>query len=247
MNNNVTFTDKRLLEALDYIDESFIAEVTEDYKVYPTADEYIGDKKPHSKILRSLKYVAAVAACALLMSTLIPVVQYVSGNLSSFLPSGWFETTEEYDPPYWEYTPELEPLSKELVEEIEEAYLLYKLKMPVDEYIAQFPEDEREYQTQGLKDIQLFTKSPYYSIYYGKFGDSVVAAETENILSGAEIKVAGYSFFYSSSPANIYVYNNGTFCDIETAYKIGLLTDDDIKIIAERHDIYRNKLRNGEY
>ena len=128
MNNNVTFTDKRLLEALDYIDESFIAEVTEDYKVYPTADEYIGDKKPHSKILRSLKYVAAVAACALLMSTLIPVVQYVSGNLGDLFagmfgpPSDTSELTEDSykipeehieNAPYFIFSPDLEPISAE--------------------------------------------------------------------------------------------------------------------------------------
>ena len=83
--------DTRLLEVLDHIDESYLAEALEGLK-FPLASAAPASGK--GKILRSLKYVAAVAACALIMSTLIPVVQYVSGNLNSFLPSGGSESAE---------------------------------------------------------------------------------------------------------------------------------------------------------
>ena len=94
MNNNANaLKDTRLLEALEFIDDSYVADVFACIKVPDVTAAPAGGK---GKILRSLKYVAAVAACALLMSTLIPVVQYVTGNLSSFLPSGWLgEVTTE--------------------------------------------------------------------------------------------------------------------------------------------------------
>ena len=91
MNGNTAFKDTRLLEVLDHIDESYLAEALEDMKFPRTAAPASGK----GKILRSLKYVAAVAACALLMSTLIPVVQYLSENLNLTLPSHTLSETSE--------------------------------------------------------------------------------------------------------------------------------------------------------
>jgi hypothetical protein len=103
MNGNTAFKDTRLLEVLDHIDESYLAEALEGLK-FPLASAAPASGK--GKILRSLKYVAAVAACALLMSTLIPVVQYVSGNLNSFLPSGWLGEVTTEDTNQYPLTPE---------------------------------------------------------------------------------------------------------------------------------------------
>ena len=66
------FTDKRLLGALDYIDERFIAEVTESY-IFEAPGEYKRDKKTVFKAYRRL---AALAACLLLISAAIPVLNY---------------------------------------------------------------------------------------------------------------------------------------------------------------------------
>ena len=76
MKTETAFRDARLLESLDHIDRRFVAEVTDTLKVPEVAATADIKRSP----MKSIKYVAAVAACALLMSTLIPVVQYVSGG-----------------------------------------------------------------------------------------------------------------------------------------------------------------------
>ena len=70
---NEVFTDKRLLGALDYIDECFIAEVTESY-TFEAPGEYKRDKKSLFKTYRRL---AVLAACLVLISAVFPVVHYV--------------------------------------------------------------------------------------------------------------------------------------------------------------------------
>lgn len=52
--------DKRLLGALDYIDEKFIAEVTESYKIFEPSD---GKITAHRTFKISLRQFAALAAC----------------------------------------------------------------------------------------------------------------------------------------------------------------------------------------
>ena len=118
--------------------------------------------------------------------------------------------------------------------------------MPVDEYLAQIPDDRKEAAQTMIDHIRLIEKSPYYCIYYGTFRDSVVVASMGNFAEDVNITIGGYSLLYPNN-VKVYVYNNGAFYDIEKAYEIGLLTDKDIKIIAERHNINRNKIINGEY
>ena len=69
---NEVFTDKRLLGALDYIDERFIAEVTESY-TFEAPGEYKRDKKT---VFRAYRQFAALAACLLLISAAFPVLNY---------------------------------------------------------------------------------------------------------------------------------------------------------------------------
>ena len=71
------FTDKRLLGALDYIDERFIAEVTESY-TFEAPGEYKKDKKT---LFRAYRRLAALAACLVLISAVFPVVHYVLPRL----------------------------------------------------------------------------------------------------------------------------------------------------------------------
>ncbi|MBO5702872.1 MAG: hypothetical protein J6S71_10590 [Clostridia bacterium] len=71
--NNEVFRDKRLLGALDYIDERFIAEVTESY-TFEAPGEYKRDKKT---VFRAYRRLAVLAACLVLISAVIPIVNYV--------------------------------------------------------------------------------------------------------------------------------------------------------------------------
>ena len=74
---NEVFSDKRLLGALDYIDERFIAEVTESY-TFEAPGEYKRDKKT---VFKAYRQFAALAACLILISAAFPIVNYVLPRL----------------------------------------------------------------------------------------------------------------------------------------------------------------------
>ncbi len=64
--------DKRLLGALDYIDDKFIAEVTEDYEIF----DYVG--KPTRKMrFRIARQYLVYAACLVLLACAMPIVSYI--------------------------------------------------------------------------------------------------------------------------------------------------------------------------
>ncbi len=64
--------DKRLLGALDYIDDKFIAEVTDDYEIF----DYVG--KPTRKMrLRIARQYLVYAACLVLLACAMPIVSYI--------------------------------------------------------------------------------------------------------------------------------------------------------------------------
>lgn len=72
------FADKRLLGALDYIDERFIAEVTEDYESFEVPGVYKPNKRAHRRAYRQF---AAMAACLILLTSAFPVVgKYLAGK-----------------------------------------------------------------------------------------------------------------------------------------------------------------------
>lgn len=82
--------DKRLLGALDYIDDKFIAEVTEGYKIFEESDGKISARRT---LKISLRQFAALAACLILLSAAFPVVNYVVKVISSSA-AGWGSLNE---------------------------------------------------------------------------------------------------------------------------------------------------------
>lgn len=82
------FRDTRLYEALDYLDEAYIAEVVENLKVPPAPGI-----PPRRR--GQFRYIAALAACLFLLSAAIPVIDYVLRNYTDI--GGLFvsETTAE--------------------------------------------------------------------------------------------------------------------------------------------------------
>lgn len=74
--------DKRLLGALDYIDEKYIAEVTESYKVFEESDGKISVRRA---VKTSVKQIAILAACAMLLSLAVPIVSYIVSQMGEML------------------------------------------------------------------------------------------------------------------------------------------------------------------
>ena len=86
--------NRRLLEMLDYLDEEYIAEVVDNLKL-PNEEH-----KPLPRrvvVLRAVKTVAALVACALLLGALIPVISYVTANFPDFVAYLRGESTTEVE------------------------------------------------------------------------------------------------------------------------------------------------------
>lgn len=83
--------------------------------------------------------------------------------------------------------------------------------------------------------------------YYGVYNGAVVYLESGPLTAVTEKEVAGETFVWPRSFV-IYVYKDGEFYDLETAYENGLLTKKNIKSIAKRHDEYLSERTNrGDY
>ena len=93
--------DKRLLGALDYIDERFIAEVTEEYEIFDTAP---GAKLPPRARIYRIRQFAVAAACLVLLSVFAAIVPNVANSAIQFLAGAFAEK------PYKDYDPHSSPV-----------------------------------------------------------------------------------------------------------------------------------------
>ena len=89
---NQCFEDKRLLEALNFIDERFIAEVTEDYEIFDAPGEFRYSRRARFKAYRQF---VALAACLILLSAAFPVVVRFASTVVDFIAGRGSESTEE--------------------------------------------------------------------------------------------------------------------------------------------------------
>ncbi len=91
MRSNIKPENRRLLEALYYIDEEVLADVLSDISIPDTAAP-----APRKRtILRSVKYAALLAACVMLIGAVFPIVSYIMGIID--LDPGSITTSESTD------------------------------------------------------------------------------------------------------------------------------------------------------
>ena len=83
------YKDKRLLEMLDYLDPKFVRETSKYYKNLPKKEGVVGKANPKKQI----KYIAALAACVILLSAFIPVIHHIIRNYLNV--AGYTETTAD--------------------------------------------------------------------------------------------------------------------------------------------------------
>ena len=90
---NSDFKDSRLLEAFDFIDQKYIAEVADSLKFEKAAPM---PAKGFNR--RTWRHIAALAACVLLLGAVIPMMTYLLRNYGDI--ASWFpeDTTEESNP-----------------------------------------------------------------------------------------------------------------------------------------------------
>ncbi len=83
--NNSVFTDKRILDALDLIDDKYISEVTAKYEILHVGGEYGMPKR--QKVKYHLK-IAALAAAVCLLAVFIGYLPTILREFEPFIPSG---------------------------------------------------------------------------------------------------------------------------------------------------------------
>ena len=221
---NGYFKDTRLIEAFDQIDPKYIAEVGESLKlrsVYTKEGE-----QPKNKLRINIKQITALAACVLLLSLVIPLFGYV-GNLIADFAAGHAGTPEDF--PYLVYSLDVEPLSQEMMDEFNEALIPFYLEMTKEELIAEYGENYVE----ELDQLWLFGyRESSCTAYYGTFGDCIVVASVNSDYGDSEIIIAGYKVIKHTF---VYHYPTKTMYWIDDAYAMGVLDNDDIELINERH------------
>ena len=224
---NGYFKDTRLIEAFDYIDPKYIAEVGESLKLHSVYTKE-GEQK-RSPFRTHLIQITALVACVLLLALAAPMFTHLPEIINSFAAGGTEdETTEEV--PYLQFSPDLEPISQELVDEINEAFIPFYLRMTKEELVAKYGED---YLTGGCADC-LVIQGPddCYGPYLATIGDYVV------FIFGAfspygpmQEDIGGYAF---EEHTYVYCTETQTMYRLKQAYENGLLKDKHLKLVSER-------------
>ena len=251
MNGN--FKDSRLIEAFDYIDPKYVAEVGESLKLRSVyAKEYV---KP--TFGKQVKQIALLVGCLLLLSCAFPAFNYVLEVVSS-MAAGWgSEATEEntdkndilYTYPI--FVDDLEYLSVEEMIKINDAYKEYLYdrvyRLSYNAYIYDGSISEEEADKKAREDAE--NESSRYDHrffnerwikrykYYGVFGECVVLVQEGNLTQYAEIVIDEFTFAYANN-ATMFAYRNGKIYELSNAYEMGLLTSEDIARVYDRYKAY---------
>lgn len=234
---NEEFRKRRLLDALEYIDDEYIASAARyKMKIKPHASE-----PPVQTVGGSLKkywkqYLGLVA-CLLLLAFASPIFIFVAQNIGSLVGSSTGEV------PYLQFSPDLEPISQRKIDAINEAYIVHYLGITKDELWTQLGENPEERYNTVWRVIRNYD---FRSPYYGTFGDCIIFAKYGLPGDGIDcgwwmVDVAGYQF-----DRHVYAYVNDKVCYLDEAYENGFLSDDDIASIAKRHEEYL-KFREENY
>lgn len=231
MDNAMTMSKSRLIEALDYIDPRFVEETKVFYRDLP--DLTSGEPNKKTAWL-SLRRFAALAACLLLVGALIPIAHYVAVNLDTFIPSGIEGTTsagestetEYVDGDYLNPIKGLEPLPVGMIDEMNVAY----------SKVISINTDVR------ITTLECLNTSKYSDRYLGILNGYLIlfdSAMPDSYATSAfcAVSIEGYDFYFNEG-FDIKVYKEGTFLSLKEAYESGKLTLENIKIIY---------LRNNEY
>ena len=259
MNAEMRFKDKRILEALEFIDEKYIDDVFDFLK------EPVYSKGGQMKIspFKHWRHYLAAAACLLVLALAMLLFTHLPEIISSFA-AGWGEVTDENGIPYTYpmFVDDLEEISPEEILAIEELfykqnydelyndhYRSYLYNLELGKNITFNHESVSKLsQTYAERERHRFFNEMYYGSkrYYGKINDCVILASVGMDCLYWIIDVAGYKFAFPSS-STIYVIKDNVIYDIKEAYDLGYLTNEQIGILAERHEVYQKFAVEWEY
>ncbi len=226
MSNTTTITDRRLLAALDYIDQKYIDDVFSIIKE-PEADTAVPVKSWRTPFKHSKIYIA-LAASLLLLAVASPLVNFITYVVSNFTAGAGSGTTDEISEiiddadtesdylfgSYLDPIENLEPLTNEILEMVNSCRSLGDVNIS----------ELNDGMSSGKK-------------YYGTIEGYVVLWEIGDTDATYSIGLAGYDFYYHSG-FDIYLYKDYKSTNIQKAYQDGFISDDFIKTIYLRSNEY---------
>ncbi len=216
-----TSTDKRLLEALEYVDEKYLAEITDTYEVIDLPGEYKPDKRGQRRAyFRAAVAVICLLAAAALLSSAPAILQRV-GIIPGFNPPhGTDDQTDRQTEP------------EETGEGIYENYVLTQKEL--DGLNAAYEKYNRR------KFAETVEEACAKKEYRGKFGDCIIIRENGDADAIYETILGDYSFFSPTIPAYYACYGAELYNLLEV-YLLGYMSDTDVKALSECH----NRIEGG--
>ncbi len=221
MKTETVFKDKRLLDALDYIDRDLIAGAIEDLRI----DEGTPANTKSAALRKSVKYTLALAACLVLFSLSIPMLSTLIGNLDFF--AAWAGNDSDTNGMYDEYI-----LTEDDLAELNEAY--FRMLISEDPAYAELSEAELNQirESQYGKYAQTVAQAMYRpsvrpgnggNCYIGKYGECIVVVTIPN----ESVSLYGDRFW---------ACYNSEFYSLHAASQNGYISDEDIERIHEFYD-----------
>lgn len=262
MSKENAITDRRLLAALDYIDQKYIDDVFDIIKEPEAAGA--PEKMTWRTPIKHWRQFVALAACILLLSIASPLVSYIAEVISNFNAGAGSGTTEEMSEvvtdengvpyTYPMFVDNLEPLTAEEMFKVDsiwykkeydyiynQAYYLYinNVNKKYSESEARLKADEMATREANALGKHIFFNEWYYadSRYYGKINDCIILVSVGMATVVTDYNIAGHTISFSNS-AVIYVVKDDKLLELDEAYDLGYLTDDNIGLISERNDAY---------
>ncbi len=203
MRSNIKPENRRLLDALYYIDEEVLADVLADV----TVPEPSAPAPRKRAVLRSVKYAALLAACALLIGAVFPVIT----QLVNYFGEGTGTTPPVGSALYSEYADYV--LTEDDLAAINAAW--------AKEHTSVFAD--------SIEDAMRRTQSGEH--YFGKYGDTIVIWRSSIACAVLTFSMNGNKFTFGTG--TMYFFNGGNVYDQYEAGSSGLLTDEQIEALYQ--------------
>ena len=240
--------DTRLLDALEYIDDAYIASAARYKMKYApaSADE---PKITWRTPLKHIKIYIALAASLLLLAMASPLVSFFTYVVSNFT-AGAGSGTESSEILNTELTEPLETTQSTDTDSIESTQSLDTeptYTQPVFQYVItreefdemteawkRFRNRETAYIEKNYEHVTYWYPCQGWTCVYKKETDYVVYCRHNSECWYGEMTIAGY-LFKLPHMEEIWVYMDKNFYSISEAYNNGILSEEDIRELAEIH------------
>ena len=245
--NEKALNNLKLLDALEYIDDEYIASAARfrmNYEPTPATPPKMTWRTP----LKHWRQFVALAACILLLSIASPLVSYIAEVISNFNAGAGSGTTEELNTT--EYTDPVETEQSFTTESIEteqpidttaeHTRIPYQYVVSREEFDEMtqawkiFRNNERAYIEKKYEDFTYWYPCSGGACVYKKEAEMVVFCWHNDEGWYGEMTVAG-CLFKLPHMEDIWVYKNKEFYSLSQAYELGILNEEDIKELSEIH------------